>query len=98
MKDKIRKILIERAKQRKTIFYGELAKLVGMSAQGPWKPILDDIGHEETKLRRPDITYLVVNKKHSMPGQIGYKPANPPTDLQKQRFEEEKSKVFAFYA
>jgi hypothetical protein len=94
----IRVALLKRAFERKSIFYSELAPLVGMPAQGPWKPILDEIALEETSQGRPDFTYLVINKQSGLPGQIGFEPAKPPSLEQRQRADQEIQKVFAHYS
>jgi hypothetical protein len=94
----IRVALINCAFDRKTIFYRDLAPLVGMSAQGPWKPILDEIALEETSQGRPDFTYLVINKQSGFPGQIGFEPAKPPSAKQRKRADEEIAKVFSYYS
>lgn len=78
-KDAIVGVLRDRAKQRRTIFYSELGSALGIPAQGPWKPILDEISREETSAGRPDITYLVVSKTTNLPGQIGFTAARPPS-------------------
>jgi hypothetical protein len=72
------------AREKRTIFYGELGKEVDIPSRGPWKPILDDIAREETGNGRPDITFLVINKQTGFPGQIGFKPAKPPTSEQRR--------------
>jgi hypothetical protein len=92
-KEAIKAVLKDRARQRKTIRYGELGKAVGIPAQGPWKPILDEISREE----KPDITYLVVNKD-GLSSQIGYSPANPPSDKQRRDADRVIAAVFAHYA
>ena len=92
-KDAICLVLLERARMGRTIYYSELGRLVGIPAQGPWKPILDLIGHEY----EPDITYLVINKQFRVPGQIGFTPAKPPTEEQKRRAREVIKAVFAKY-
>ena len=78
----IRAELVKRAKAKETITYGRLGAIVGIPGMGPWKPILDDMGQEETEAGRPDITYLVVRRSTGYPGQIDFQPANPPTDAQ----------------
>ena len=68
-----------------------------MPARGPWKPVLDEIAREETASGRPDITFLVINKQTGFPGQIGFKPAKPPTREQRQIADDAIAKVFAYY-
>jgi hypothetical protein len=82
---------------RRTIHYGELGKAVGMAAQGPWKPILDEIAKEETSQGRPDFTYLVISRQTGLPGQIGFESAKPPTPEQRKMADEEIERVFAYY-
>ncbi len=94
----IRVKLLQCAFDQKTIYYSDLAPLVGMSAQGPWKPVLDEIALEETSQGRPDFTYLVINKQSGLPGQIGFEPAKPPTAEQRKRVDDEIKKIFAYYS
>jgi hypothetical protein len=91
-------VLIDCARQRRTIFYGELGELVGVPAQGPWKPILDDIAKEFVDKAGVDITYLVINKRYRLPGQIGFSNATPPTASQRQKAHRTIESVFAKYA
>jgi hypothetical protein len=85
------------ARQRQTIFYGELGQKVDVPPRGPWKPVLDDIAREETANGRPDVTFLIINKQTGFPGQIGFKPAKPPTREQRQIADDAIPKVFAHY-
>jgi hypothetical protein len=71
--------------------------MVGIPAQGPWKPILDLISHEETDKGLPDITFLVINKQSGLPGQIRFELAKPPTPEQRQYADNVIQVVFAFY-
>lgn len=96
-KDAIRSELIRLAENGKTIFYGELGSVVGIPVRGPWKPILDQIGREETARGLPDITFLVINKQTGLPGQIGFKPAKPPTADQRKTADETLAAVFGHY-
>jgi uncharacterized protein (DUF433 family) len=90
--------LLRCARQRQTIFYGELGQEVGIPARGPWKPVLDEIAREETEYGRPDITFLVINRETGLPGQIGFKPAKPPTVEQRRAADDEIRKIFAYYS
>ena len=90
-------VLLRRAQQGSTIFYGELGKEVGIPARGPWKAILDEIAREETAAGRPDITFLVINRQTGLPGQIGFKPAKPPTSEQRRTADDVIQKVFAHH-
>jgi hypothetical protein len=96
-KDRIIGVLRECSRQRRTIFYGELGRKVDVPARGPWKAVLDEIAREETANGRPDITYLVINKQTGFPGQIGFKPAKPPTPEQRKIADDEIEKVYAYY-
>jgi hypothetical protein len=89
--------LSQRAKSGRTIFYGELGEEVGIPPRGPWKPILDEIAREETARGRPDITFLVINKQTGLPGQIGFRPARPPTLDQRRMADDVIQKVFAYH-
>ncbi|ESZ05408.1 hypothetical protein X736_19795 [Mesorhizobium sp. L2C089B000] len=97
LKDAIVRILRDRAKQRRTIYYSELGAALAIPAQGPWKPILDEISREETSAGRPDITYLVVSKTTNLPGQIGFTAAKPPSTQQTKRALETIEAVFDHY-
>jgi hypothetical protein len=96
-KDAILEVLLECAQQGQTIFYGDLGIKVGVPTRGPWKPILDEIAREETTSGRPDITFLVINRQTGLPGQIGFKPAKPPTPEQRNIADDEIKRVFAYY-
>lgn len=96
-KDKIREVLVQRAEDGKTIFYSELGALVGIPAPGPWKPVLDEISLEERAAKRPDITYLVINRASGLPGQIEFEAAKPPTAEQRAKADEEIRSVFEYY-
>ena len=94
----IRDALLKSASSGNAISYSELGKLVGIPAQGPWKPVLDIIAKEETSAGRPDITFLVIKKSTGLPGQIGFEPAQKPTPEQRQYAAEELEKVFQWYS
>ena len=86
--------LEKRARAGKTIYYSELGAKVGIPAQGPWKPVLDQITRE---VGDPDITYLVINKTYRLPGQIGFTRAKPPTQEQRDKAALTIAAVFAKY-
>jgi hypothetical protein len=90
-------VLLRCARQKRTIFYGALGKEVDVPSRGPWKAVLDEIAREETANGRPDITFLVINKQTGFPGQIGFKPAKPPTPEQRRIADDAIEKVFAYY-
>jgi hypothetical protein len=96
-KDAIRTELVRLARGGQTIYYAKLGEAVGIPARGPWKPVLDEIAREETAKGLPDITFLVINRQTGLPGQIGFKPAKPPTPEQRGMADEEIGKVFAHY-
>lgn len=79
--------------QRQTVRYGVLGRAVGIPAQGPWKPVLDEISREE----KLDITFLVVNKD-GLSSQIDFKEAKPATDKQKKQAADTIEAVFAHYS
>ena len=60
--------------------------------------LLDLIAREEIEARRPDITFLVINSKTGYPSQIGFEPAKPPTEAQKNIVQEEWRKIDAYYS
>lgn len=95
--DAIRARLLQLAREGRTIFYGELGAAVGIPARGPWKPVLDEIARLETTDRRPDITFLVINKQTGLPGQIRFRPAKPPTPDQRRIADAEIQRVYAYY-
>lgn len=96
-KGAIRAELVRLAKARQTITYGELGKLVGVPARGPWKPILDEISRDEAGRGLPDITFLVINAASGLPGQIGFQPAKPPTAEQRRLADQVIQQVFQYY-
>jgi hypothetical protein len=96
-KDAIRAELLRLAREGRTIFYTQLGEAVDIPARGPWKPVLDEISREETASGLPDITFLVINKQTGLPGQIGFKPAKPPTPEQRRMADEVIKAVFAHY-
>ena len=96
-KDAIRAELLLRASEGRTIFYEELGRMLAIPTRGPWKPVLDEISREETGKGLPDITFLVISKRTGLPGQIGYKPAKPPTAQKRRVADETIQKVFAHY-
>lgn len=89
--------LLRCARQRQTIFHGELGREVDVPARGPWKPVLDEIAREEVANGRPDITFLVISRQTGLPGQIGFKPAKPPTPDQRRMADDVIQNVFAYY-
>ena len=96
--DDIHRILVEAARARTTITYGKMARRLGIAAQGPWKPVLDMLAHKEIDAGRPDLTFLLVNKKTGISGYVGWEPtATPPTADQKQVWEKEVHKIWTFY-
>ncbi|RUZ81265.1 hypothetical protein EN943_01315 [Mesorhizobium sp. M7A.F.Ca.US.006.01.1.1] len=91
-KEAIKAVLRYCAMQGQTVRYGVLGRAVGIPAQGPWKPILNEISREE----KPDLTFLVVNTD-GLSSQIDYELANPPTDKQRKDAERAMRAVFAHY-
>ena len=75
--------LVKAARRGKTITYLQLGMAVGIPTRGPWKPILDRLSLQETNAGRPDVTFMVVRARTGYPGQIGFTPANPPSQKQK---------------
>jgi hypothetical protein len=99
-KDMIRSELLKMATAKPIylLTYGEFGEHVGIPARGPWKGILDLIAREETAEDRPDITFLVINKRTGYPGQIDFAKAVPPTDSQKQSARAEFQKIADRYS
>ena len=78
-KASILEVLIAEARSKRTIRYGVLGAKIGIPARGPWKAVLDELGRDEVAAGRPDITYLVVNARTGLPGQIALEPAWHPS-------------------
>lgn len=93
----IRDALLNCARAGRTCYYKELGERVGIRARGPWKGVLDAISKDETDEGRPDITFVVINKKTELPGQIGFKPAEKPSPEQIELARLGLQKVFAKY-
>jgi hypothetical protein len=94
----IRHAAIEVARQRRTITYSALGRQLNIPARGPWKAVLDEIGHEERAAGRPDVACLVVTVKTGYPSWIDREPAPSPTPEQKRRAEAGFARVWDFYA
>jgi hypothetical protein len=75
--------LLDYARQGQFPYYGDLAAKIGMSPQGPWKKVLDAISKQETAAGRPDITFVLRNRRTGLPGQIGFVAAQNPTMAQR---------------
>jgi hypothetical protein len=70
----------------------------GFGPRGPGKEVLDEISREETRNGRPDITFVLRNKKTGYPSQVGFKPAKRPTDQQKADARAEAQRVIDAYS
>ena len=68
----VRANLIEVARRRSTITYGEAAKQVGMTAIGIGPHILDPINEYEHARGRPLLSAVVVGKSSRRPGRGFY--------------------------
>ena len=73
MKEQIREVLINAAKQNNTIFYNEVGKVVELDMANPGErsklaKILDEINREEHGLGRPLLSVVVVQKESGHPG------------------------------
>ena len=73
------------------------AARVGMPIQGPWKPILEVISAEELAKGKPDITFLLLNRRTRYPMQIGLVRSNDPTPEQRQLARREVQKIINRY-
>jgi hypothetical protein len=106
-----RKILCERAKQNKTITYGELAKELGLpSPRQNWKTLLDLISVDEVKRTNHDLTLVIVYSQGPAKDlsryfsniRGGQKPRttmlDPGDESQKQQYYRDRQNVFAAYA
>jgi hypothetical protein len=96
-KSMVRAELIKCACAGKSASYGDFGARVGIPPQGPWKPLLDQISQEETASGRPDITFLLINKRTRFPGQIGFVRANKPSPDQIRLARRELRAVFDKY-
>jgi hypothetical protein len=74
-----------------------LGDRAGIRVRGPWKGVLDAISKEEANSGRPDITFVVINKKTGLPGQIGFKPAEKPSPEQIELARKGLQEVFDEY-
>lgn len=86
--------LIRFAKVGRFPYYGSC----GFGARGPRKKVLDLISRGETRKHRPDITYVLRNRKWGYPSQIGFMPAKPPSKRQKARAKLEANRIIRAYA
>ena len=86
--------LMRFAKVGRFPYYGRC----GFGARGPRKEVLDLISHGERRKRRPDITYVLRNRKWGYPSQIGFRPAKPPSKRQKVRAKLEANRIIKAYA
>jgi hypothetical protein len=106
-----RKILCERAKQHKTITYGELAEELGLpSPRQNWKTLLDPISVDEVKKTNHDLTLVVVYSQGPAKGLSRYfsnirggqtprtTKLDPRDENQKQKYYRDRRNVFAAYA
>ena len=66
--EKVRRKLIECAREEKTVTYGEVARWIGTSPASVGRKILDPINEVEIRKRRPMLSALVVNQNHRRPG------------------------------
>lgn len=60
-------VLIEKAKQRETIYYGELMEKIG-TGRGYIGPVLGGVSRLELKQGRPPLSALVLRKASDHPG------------------------------
>ena len=84
------KILVESAKNRQTVTYGELSDSLGRSVVRGIGKILDHAGWYCRDKDLPPLTSIVVNKKTKRPGP-GWEIITPNVDLQVAQ-----EKVFAY--
>ena len=66
-RDRVLAALEDVARDRGTIAYSELGRLVGLPTRGPhWKAILEDIALSRPR-GAPDLAFLVVSKTTNLP-------------------------------
>lgn len=70
----------------------------GFGPRGPGKKVLDLISRKERRKRRPDITYVLRNKRSGYPSQIEFQPAKPPKPWQKARARAQAARIIKMYA
>ncbi|MBX5175327.1 hypothetical protein HJB77_03325 [Rhizobium lentis] len=79
-------------------FYSVFGPMVGIfDNMRSAKDMLDAIAAEERHQKRPDLTYMLVNKKWLYPSQIDGQLALPPTARQRQLAYEEMVKIIKEY-
>ncbi len=66
--EKVRRKLIERAREEKTVTYGEVASWVGISSRAVGLGILDPINEMEIREKKPMLSALVVYRDSGRPG------------------------------
>ncbi len=97
MKEQIREVLINAAKQNNTIFYSEVGKVVELDMANPGERsklanILDEINREEHRLGKPLLSVVVVQKESGHPGKGFFDLAR---ELGKQKPDEDYRDFFA---
>ena len=93
----IRSVLVNCAKGRTKIPYGELGEIVDRIARGPW-PELQQIFQEEIDQEKPDLTLVVVNKATLLPSIFLDRPLDPSDSKRVALYERRLLELFDFYA
>jgi hypothetical protein len=78
--------------------YKEFGARVGIPAQGPCEAVLDQISREETSQGRPDITFVLINKRTGYPSRVGFVTRKTLTPQQKAHAHAEVQKVINKYS
>lgn len=97
-KDGIRKELVRLARERRTVSYSELGRKFRIAVQGPWKPLLDEISHQEIEKGLPDITLLIISKQSGLPGQLGYQLSRAAIAAQRETAISMIQSIFDYYS
>jgi hypothetical protein len=77
--------------------YSEFGQRVGIPPQGPWKTVLDSIADDEDDAKRPDVTFLIKNKKTGYPSRIGRVTKRNPDSKQRVHARKKMQKIIDTY-
>ena len=101
IEDRIRAKLLDYAKAKQIVLvpYGTLAAELGEHVMAVSnRTTLNRIADREKSNNRPDITFILKNRRTGYPGQIGGKRAHPPSPEQKQRAKAEMQEIIREYS
>jgi hypothetical protein len=92
--NRVRTALVRFAARGRFPFYSQS----GFGPRGPRKEVLDLISRKERRLRRPDITYILRNRRWGYPSQIEFQDARPPKPWQIARARTHARRIIRMYA